>query len=99
MLAGDPRPLATARGAHERHFGTCRDFALMLCSFLRATGVASRLRCGFAAYLGPGWEDHWLCEYQDAAGAWRLCDPQMDATLRRRLAIAFDPRTCPATLS
>ena len=28
--------------------GTCRDFALMLCSLLRERGVAARVRCGFA---------------------------------------------------
>ena len=46
-----------------RSVGTCRDFALMLCSFLRCKGIPARLRCGFATYLGNGWEDHWVCEY------------------------------------
>src|SRR3954470_24778681 len=44
--------------------GTCRDFALMLCSLLRERGVAARVRCGFANYFsGNLFEDHWICEY------------------------------------
>ncbi len=50
----DARPLAEARPPAARVVGTCRDFALMLCGILRGRGVACRLRCGFADYLGPG---------------------------------------------
>src|SRR6478672_8042331 len=31
--------------------GTCRDFALMLCSILRQRGTPARVRCGFATYF------------------------------------------------
>src|SRR6266851_5345408 len=31
--------------------GTCRDFALMLCSILRQHAVPARVRCGFATYF------------------------------------------------
>jgi hypothetical protein len=40
--------------------GQRRDFALMMCAFLRAKGTAARVRCGFASYFGEGWEDHWV---------------------------------------
>ena len=43
----------------------------------------SRPACGAdASCLGPGWEDHWVCEYWDASRRWRLADPQIDEILR-----------------
>lgn len=65
ILERDHRPLGVRRAPDRRAVGTCRDFALLLCSFLRCKGVPSRLRCGFASYFGEGWEDHWVCEYWD----------------------------------
>jgi hypothetical protein len=70
----------------------------MTTSFLRCKGVPARLRCGFASYLGPGFEDHWVCEYwHDPSGAWRLSDPQIDEVMSARLAIEFDPANVPRT--
>jgi hypothetical protein len=70
----------------------------MMTSFLRCKGVPARLRCGFASYLGPGFEDHWVCEYwHDPSGAWRLSDPQIDEVMSARLAIEFDPANVPRT--
>jgi Transglutaminase-like superfamily len=98
ILEDDPRPLHVARLPQRRSAATCRDFALMMCSFLRAKGVPSRIRCGFASYFGDGWEDHWVCEFWDgAAQAWRLSDPQIDEVLRARLRIEFDPANVPRT--
>jgi hypothetical protein len=98
ILEDDPRPLHVARLPRRRSVGTCRDFSLMACSFLRAKGVPSRIRCGFASYFGDGWEDHWLCEFWDgAAQAWRLSDPQIDEVMRARLRIEFDPANVPRT--
>jgi hypothetical protein len=92
----DAQPLQTARPAERRTIGTCRDFALLLCSFLRSKGVPSRLRCGFAAYFGEGWEDHWVCEYWDRPSrSWRLSDPQIDSLLKDRYRIGFDPADVP----
>ena len=68
LLERERRELTEARLPTQRVVGTCRDFALMLCTFLRATGTAARLRCGFASYLGEGWEDHWVCEVPGTAG-------------------------------
>jgi hypothetical protein len=96
ILTKDARPLQTPRPPGKRAIGTCRDFALMLCSLLRCKGIPSRVRCGFANYFGSGWEDHWVCEYWDgSAGMWRLSDAQIDQILRRRLCIAFDPSDVP----
>src|SRR6267143_3710731 len=56
--------------------GTCRDFALMLCSILRQHAVPARVRCGFAAYFTTNpFEDHWVCEYWKAdERRWALGD-------------------------
>jgi hypothetical protein len=68
----------------------------MLCSFLRCKGVPARVRCGFAAYFGSAWEDHWVCEYWNGkTGAWRVSDPQIDQMLKRRNRITFDPTDVP----
>jgi hypothetical protein len=84
------RPPAT------RSAGTCRDFALMLCGFLRSKGVPARVRCGFADYLTDGWEDHWVCEYWDReTQSWRLSDAQIDGVLKERCRIGFDPADTP----
>lgn len=96
ILRRDPQPLYTRRPADERSTGTCRDFALMLCSFLRCRNVPARVRCGFAAYFAGEWEDHWVCEYWDAkTGTWRLSDPQIDRLLRQKNGIEFDPADVP----
>ena len=41
ILEDDPRPLHVPRLPRRRSAGTCRDFSLMACSFLRAKGVPS----------------------------------------------------------
>ncbi|TPM37506.1 transglutaminase domain-containing protein [Mesorhizobium sp. B2-3-4] len=99
ILNRDPRAFEARRPPDKRSTGTCRDFALALCSFLRSRQVTARLRCGFAAYFDAEWEDHWVCEYWDAkAGTWRLSDAQIDPMLRRRNGIEFDPADVPRQL-
>src|SRR5260370_32554017 len=63
----------------EKPPGTCRDFALMLCSILRQHAVPARVRCGFATYFTTNpFEDHWVCEYwSEAKGGWALADAQL----------------------
>lgn len=96
VLDGDDRELAANRAPAQRSVGTCRDFALMLCAFLRSKGTAARVRCGFADYFTDGWEDHWVCEYWDPESqCWRLGDAQLDDTLREKRGIAFDPADTP----
>jgi hypothetical protein len=98
IVDADARPLPVPRMPQQRSAVTCRDFALMTTSFLRCKGVPARLRCGFASYLGAGFEDHWVCEYwHDPSGAWRLSDPQIDEVMSARLAIEFDPANVPRT--
>ena len=99
IMQRDERPLAQARPADRRSVGTCRDYALMLCAFLRAKGVPARVRCGFASYFTGEWEDHWICEYRDSGtGEWRLADAQIDAMLRDKKQIAFDAADMPRTV-
>lgn len=95
----DPAPLGTIRPAARRSTGSCRDFALLLCAALRSKAVPARTRCGFAAYFDAAWEDHWVCEYWDAATrTWRLADAQIDAMLRQRQSIDFDAIDVPRTM-
>jgi hypothetical protein len=81
LQARDPAPITTARVPAERVIGTCRDFTVMLCAILRHQGVPARARCGFGAYFTAGrFEDHWVCEYWNAAQErWVLVDAQIDA--------------------
>jgi hypothetical protein len=46
VLQTDSQPLKIPRQPEKRQTGTCRDFAPMLCSFLRSKGVPARVRCG-----------------------------------------------------
>ena len=93
----DSRPIANARDVGHRLPSVCRHFSLMLCSILRAQGIPARPRCGFGAYFTPGkFEDHWVCEYWNAAqNRWILVDAQLDAIQRKALHIDFNPLDTP----
>lgn len=96
ILGQDARPLDIPRLPDRRAVGTCRDFALLLCSILRSKGTPARVRCGFACYFHDDWEDHWVCEYWDrTAGVWRLSDPQMDELIATKCNVSFDPTDVP----
>ncbi|MER6350256.1 transglutaminase domain-containing protein [Streptomyces sp. NPDC001595] len=89
----DPAPLTEARAYEARFVGTCRDFALLLCALLRATGTPARLRCGFADYLAEGFhDDHWVAEYRLPDGSWRLVDAQV---AHPSYPLDFDPADVP----
>lgn len=92
LLALDEAPLAIARPPEKRLVGVCRHFTLMAVALLRDKGVPARARCGFGAYFNPGYfEDHWVCEYWNAAERrWALLDAQIDAVWRAKLGIAHD---------
>jgi hypothetical protein len=100
ILKRDARSLEVHRSPDQRGVGTCRDFALLLlCSFLRCKGVPSRLRCGFASYLGDGWEDHWVCEYWDKQmETWHLSDAEIDEVMKVKCRIDFDSTDVPREL-
>jgi len=99
VQALDPRPLDEPRAPGRRFVGNCRHFAVLLCAFLRARGLPARARCGFGAYFQPGrFEDHWVCEvWDEARGAWRLVDAQLDGPQRAAFRIGFDPLDVPRT--
>lgn len=92
-----PMTLTAARGPADRFAGTGRDFALLLCAFLRHTGTPSRVRCGYASYLTPGFhEDHWVTEYWDSGFGWRLADAQLSSPeAMAAYKISFDPMRVP----
>lgn len=93
----DARPLDQAREPAKRLVGNCRDFSVMLTTILRHQGIPARARCGFGRYFLPNhYEDHWVCEYWNAAQKrWVLVDAQLDALQSRKLAIAFSPLDVP----
>lgn len=72
-------PLSLKRKPRKRCFGSCRDFAILLCSILRFRSIPARVRCGFGAYLDPGrYWDHWVCEYWNKRRKeWILVDPEI----------------------
>ena len=90
-LLTEKRPLL------KRTVGTCRDFALLLCSILRHRGIPARTRVGFGTYFTEGrFEDHWVCEYwQDVDRRWVMVDPQLDEVQIEALGIDFDPLELP----
>jgi hypothetical protein len=93
LRARSNRPLTEARPYEERFVGTCRDFALLHVSLLRATGTPARVRGGFATYFVDGFhEDHWITEYRLPDGTWRLADPQV---VRAGHDLDFDPLDVP----
>ncbi|MFH8220471.1 transglutaminase-like domain-containing protein [Streptomyces sp. NPDC018057] len=86
-------PLTEPRPPARRFVGTCRDFALLHCSLLRATGTPARVRCGFATYFEDGcFADHWVTEFRTPRGTWRLADAQLHHTYE---GLDFDPVDVP----
>jgi hypothetical protein len=86
-------PLTTPRAHADRFVGICRDFSLLLCSFLRAKGIPARIRSGFATYFDDDGfhHDHVVTEYWDQARGWLLADPEVT----EGHAVAFDPMDVP----
>jgi len=100
ILELDPRPLKDARALDKKLVGNCRDFTVVLAAMLQHQGVPARARCGFARYFLPGkYEDHWVCEYWDAAQKrWVLVDAQLDDFQQQALRIRFSPLDVPRTM-
>lgn len=91
-------PLIQRRTPADRFVGVCRDFALLLCSFLRHAGIPARLRSGFADYFNTdGFHfDHMVTEYWDNQHGWRLADAQLtDQRVITAFAVDFDPMNVP----
>ncbi|OPJ56166.1 transglutaminase-like domain-containing protein [Clostridium oryzae] len=79
ILEIDGSNLAIPRHPRDRVIACCREFATLMCAFLRAKKIPARSRCGFALYFGWNgiYEDHWICEYWNG-DQWLRCDPQLD---------------------
>jgi hypothetical protein len=93
--ARDARCLTERRPPDNCLFGTCRDFALLSASRLRESGVAARVRVGFASYLRPGcWEDHWVCEHL-VQGRWAVLDASRGPCIRHARGLTFDVTDMP----
>lgn len=94
----DERSLSVPRAPERRVIGCCREFATLLCAFLRSKGIPARSRCGFGAYFTETdtYEDHWACEYWNAdEKRWILVDPQMDPLQQSVLSLDFSPLDVP----
>jgi Transglutaminase-like superfamily len=93
----DSRPITVARDYGGRLPSVCRHFSLMLSAMLRCHGIPARPRCGFGAYFNAGkFEDHWVCEYWNAAESrWILVDAQMDSVQRKAFKLDFSPLDVP----
>ena len=85
-------PLTKKRKPIKRFAGTCRDFAILLCSILRYKGIPSRVRVGFANYFKTGkYLDHWVCEYfKSEEMRWVLVDAEVDEIYRKFFKITLD---------
>jgi hypothetical protein len=97
VLARDGRPLQVARPPAARLPVNCRHFTVLMTAMLRAHGTPARARCGFGGYFGTGtFEDHWVCEYWNAAEQrWILVDAQVDDRQRDWFGIRFDVTDVP----
>ena len=86
-------PLSEPHPFADRFVGICRDFALLLCSFLRSKGVPARIRSGFADYFGTErfHSDHVVTEYWDAERGWLFADAQV----MEGHVVDFDPLNVP----
>ena len=93
----DSRPITVARDYGRRLPSVCRHFSLMLSAMLHHHGIPARPRCGFGAYFNAGkFEDHWVCEYWNAAESrWILVDAQMDPVQRKAFKLDFSPLDVP----
>ena len=97
IVALDDAPLDRPRQPGNRLVGNCRDFAVLMCSFLRHSGTPARARPGFGTYFSPGfYEDHWICEYwNQTQKRWVQVDAQLDKIQMHYHKLDFDPMDLP----
>lgn len=91
LFAKDGRPLTEQREPKHRFIGSCRDYALILCSMLRHVGIPARLRFGFATYFSKEpetYSDHCVCEYwNEDEGRWVLVDANIDPVVKSKIGV------------
>ena len=93
----DDRSLIEPRDPEKRVISHCRDYAVLLCSFLRHKGIPARVRAGFATYFEPLHQTHWICEYWcEERKKWVIVDAQLDEVQAEHYKIDFDPLDVPA---
>ncbi len=99
ILSRSDQPLTQERSSEKRFVGSCRDYALMLCSILRHKGIPARLRCGFDHYFNIKrdlYDDHWVCEYWNSKDAmWKLVDANVDTVVKAKYKISIDTLDIP----
>lgn len=73
--------LLLKRSDGTKSIGCCRDFSLMLCSFLREKNIPARLRFGFSTCHIPGFHhDQVLLEYwSESSQKWCLADARINS--------------------
>ncbi len=93
----DHAPLGIQRSLKKRLLGNCRDYATLLCAFLRFQGIPARVRYGFATYFEANfYTDHVVCEYWNTEQAlWTLVDAQIDEVLRQAYGISINTLDLP----
>lgn len=91
------KPITDKRSISEMLFGSCRDFAVSLCSILRFKGISSRVRSGYARYLSQDkLVSHYICEYLDNKNMkWVQVDAQLDDAQKAALGVHFDTLNIP----
>jgi len=91
--------ISVERPPKERFVGSCRDYAIVLCSILRHINVPARLRCGFDNYFNIKenfFDDHWVCEYWDVEkNRWVLVDANVDEVVKQKYKISVDTLDIP----
>jgi excinuclease ABC subunit A len=92
------KPLIEPRRPEDRVISNCRDYAVLMCSFLRGKGIPARVRVGYATYFDPYLhQGHWICEYWDQEnGKWVQVDAQLDDIQKRYYEVDFDTLNVPA---
>lgn len=99
ILNRNNQSLMQARPPEKRFVGSCRDYALVLCSILRHKGTLARLRCGFDRYFNIKqdlYDDHWVCEYwEEKDTRWKLVDANVDNVVKEKYQIAIDTLDIP----
>ena len=98
LVARSDTSLTRRREVGDPFVGTCRDFSLLHCSFLRHLGIPARIRSGFADYFGSdGFHvDHVVTEYWDQKRGWLFADSQLaDPHITAHWNADFDPMDVP----
>lgn len=78
----DERGIFHGREISKKVVITCRYVAILLASILKAKGIPTRVRSGFATYLGDKGKscDHWIIEYyKKEENRWVICDPYLSS--------------------